>query len=146
MFEFTQIIKKMVKLGTAILFITALAACSGSTDTLTNTSDTGDQGSSNPPDTGNGNPQEKGSVTVNWLPPTQNNDNSALTDLSGYRIYYGTSMNDLSNTINITSNGITSFVIENLDVDSTYFFTIVAINSSNIESAPSNIASKTVSI
>src|SRR5690606_39089874 len=31
-----------------------------------------------------------GSVTLSWTPPSENEDGSALTNLAGYRIYYGT--------------------------------------------------------
>ena len=31
-----------------------------------------------------------GSMSLSWTPPTQNTDGSALTDLAGYKLYYGT--------------------------------------------------------
>jgi len=29
-------------------------------------------------------------ATVSWIPPTTNTDGTALTDLAGYKVYYGT--------------------------------------------------------
>ncbi len=86
-----------------------------------------------------------GVVTLSWLPPTENTDGSALTDLSGYKIYYGTSPDALTNTIALNNAGLTSYVIENLVVDANYYFAITSINSSDVQSGLSNIANKTVS-
>ena len=32
-----------------------------------------------------------GTATLSWTAPTQNTDDSALTDLAGFRVYYGSS-------------------------------------------------------
>ena len=37
-----------------------------------------------------------GSTTISWTPPTSITDNSPLTNLAGYRIYYGTSSGNLA--------------------------------------------------
>ena len=55
-----------------------------------------------------------GSATLTWTAPTQNTDGSPLTDLAGYRIRYGTSPGNYSNTESINNPGVTSFVINNL--------------------------------
>ena len=86
-----------------------------------------------------------GVVTLSWMPPTENTDNSALTDLSGYKIYYGESPESLPNIIVINNIGLTEYVIDNLNTNTTYYFTITAINSSNTQSAYSNIESKYIS-
>ncbi len=39
---------------------------------------------------------QTGSATITWTPPTQNTDNSSLTNLRGYRIYYGMSSSNLT--------------------------------------------------
>jgi len=86
-----------------------------------------------------------GVATLNSTPPTENIDNSALTDLSGYKIYYGFSSSALTNSITINNIGLASYVIENLTVNKTYYFSITAVNSLNIESALSNIVIKYIS-
>jgi len=85
-----------------------------------------------------------GAATLNWLPPTENMDGSALEDLAGYKIYYGTSPNSFPNVISISNPGLSSFVIENLPANITYYFSITALNSNGIESRFSNIVSKNI--
>ncbi len=40
-----------------------------------------------------------GDATLSWDPPTTNADGTPLTDLAGYRIYYGTSSGSYSQNI-----------------------------------------------
>lgn len=84
-----------------------------------------------------------GSMTLSWTPPTQNEDGSALTDLAGYRIYYGKSSGNYTNQVIINNAGISTYVIDNL-LPSTYYVVATSINSSGIESRHSNEAIKTV--
>ena len=81
---------------------------------------------------------EFGSVVLSWLPPTENEDGSTLTDLNAYRIYYGTSPDDLDQVVTIDNPGISSFVIENLELVS-HYFAASAINSEGVESERSNV-------
>ena len=84
-----------------------------------------------------------GSATLSWTAPTQNEDGSALTNLAGYKIYYGRSSGSYSNEVRIDNPGITSFVVDNLSPD-TYFFAATAFNSAGAESRFSGEAIKTV--
>jgi len=86
-----------------------------------------------------------GIATLSWNPPTENIDNSLLTDLNGYKIYYGLSADALNNAITISNIGVDSYVIENLNVNTTYYFSITAVNAFNSESDLSNIVSKYIS-
>lgn len=83
-----------------------------------------------------------GSATLNWTAPTTNTDGTALTNLSGYKIYYGTSASSLSNSVSV-SLGLSSYMISNL-ASGTWYFAITAVNSSGIESALSSVVSKTI--
>ena len=83
-----------------------------------------------------------GAATLSWTPPTENTDDTTLTNLAGYKIYYGLSPSSLTNSITINNAGISSYVIDNLSSSRTYYFSITAINSFNVESTYSNIASK----
>ena len=74
-----------------------------------------------------------GSATLSWIPPQQNTDGSALTDLAGYRIYYGTESQNYPNRIEINNAGLTTYVVENLSPD-TYFFAATAVNAAGVES------------
>jgi hypothetical protein len=84
-----------------------------------------------------------GSATLSWTPPTENTDGSALVNLSGYKIYYGTSASALNQTVSLNGTGLTSYVISNLS-PATYYFAITAISSAGLESDRSGVATKLV--
>ncbi len=84
-----------------------------------------------------------GSVTLNWTPPTQNTDGSVLTNLAGFKIYYGTSPDNYPNQITINNPGITTAVVENL-TPNTWYFVSTSFNSSGMESDFSNMATRTI--
>jgi hypothetical protein len=84
-----------------------------------------------------------GSATVSWIPPVENEDGSALTNLAGYRLRYGRSNTDLDQAVPINNPGINSYVIDNLS-PGTWFFGVIAVNSVGTESTLSNLASKTI--
>ena len=79
-------------------------------------------------------------ATLSWSAPTTNSDRSALTNLAGYRIYFGTSSTSLTNSITVSSVGITSYVIGNLN-PGTYYFAIMAYSTAGVRSRLSNIVS-----
>jgi hypothetical protein len=76
----------------------------------------------------------KGTALVSWTPPTNNTDDSTLTDLAGFKIYYGTFPGEYDQTITINNSGLSSYLVENL-ASSDWFFVMTAFNSSGIESA-----------
>jgi hypothetical protein len=84
-----------------------------------------------------------GSVSLSWMPPTQNADGSALTDLAGYRIVYGNSSNLLDRSIDLKNPGLTRYVITNLSAG-TYYFALRSYNAAGAESELTGIASKTI--
>jgi hypothetical protein len=84
-----------------------------------------------------------GSATVSWTAPTQNTDNSPLTNLSGYRIAYGNSPTNLNQVVTVTNPGLTSYTISNLSVG-LWYFGVYAINSAGDSSDLSNVASQAV--
>lgn len=84
-----------------------------------------------------------GTATLSWTAPTENADGTQVTDLAGYRVYYGTSPTDLSQSVEVSGAQTTSYVVENLPAG-TYYFAVAAYNSAGVESEPSNVASKTI--
>ena len=84
-----------------------------------------------------------GSATLSWTAPTENTNGTQLTDLAGYHIYYGTSAGAWTSTVTILSATETSYVVSGL-ASGTYYFAIVAFNSEGIDSADSNVGSKTI--
>jgi hypothetical protein len=84
-----------------------------------------------------------GRATLSWTAPTENTDGSTLSNLSGYRIRYGTSANALTNTIVIQNASVTTYVVEDL-APATWFFAVTAVNSTGAESTYSNVANKAI--
>jgi hypothetical protein len=83
------------------------------------------------------------SASLSWTAPTQNTNGTALTNLVGYNIYYGTSSSAMTNRININTVGILSYVIENLSSGS-WYFALTAVNSAGAESLLSSTVEATL--
>ena len=77
-----------------------------------------------------------GSATLSWTAPTLNTDGTALTDLSGYTISFGTSSTELAQSITIDSPAATSYTFTGLAAG-TWYFEIAANASDGTQSAPS---------
>jgi hypothetical protein len=107
------------------------------------TSGSGSSGSGSSGSGSGSNPPPTGSATLKWTAPTTNTNGSALTGLAGYHIYYGTSAGSMTNEIDVANAGTTSYVISNLSAG-TWYFGIIAYTNSGLESAMSNVGSKTI--
>ena len=88
-------------------------------------------------------PKGDGTALVSWTPPTENTDNTTLTDLAGFKIYYGTFPGEYDQTITINNPGVTSYLVEDLGA-ADWFFAMTAFNSSEIESDYSAEVFKTI--
>jgi hypothetical protein len=84
-----------------------------------------------------------GSAELSWDPPVQNSDGSTLTDLAGYRIYYGRDVNSLGRHIDLDNPGLTRHVVDNL-MPARWYFTMTSYNTDGVESRRSAIISKTI--
>jgi hypothetical protein len=80
------------------------------------------------------------SATLSWKAPTVNSNGTALTNLAGYKIYYGTTATALTHSVTINSVGITTDVISDLS-PGTYYFALMAFNTKGVESKLSNVVS-----
>lgn len=85
-----------------------------------------------------------GAATVTWTRPTTNVDGTSLTNLTGYRILYGNSANNLSQSWAVNDPAATSTTIAALP-SGTWYFTVRAVNSAGRESDNSNVVTKTIS-
>ena len=72
-------------------------------------------------------------VTLSWTPPLVNTDGTTLTDLSGYRILYGSVSHQYGHSIDVNNAGLTRYVLENLPAG-TYYFAMTARNTAGSES------------
>ena len=84
-----------------------------------------------------------GTATVNWTAPTTNTDGSALTNLAGFRIAYGTNQGNLDRSVSLDNASLSTYTVNNLS-SGTWYFAVYAVNSSGMESDISNIGSKTI--
>ena len=80
---------------------------------------------------------------LSWLAPATNTDGSALTNLAGYYIHYGTNRGKLDHLIKIATVGLSNYVIDNL-VSGTHYFAISSYTTAGVESALSAIVSKRI--
>ncbi len=88
-----------------------------------------------------------GVATLSWDAPTTRTDGSSLnpvTDISGYKIYYGTASGTYTQVVNVTNPG-TATITQTLNLPSgTYYFVVTDIDTSGQESSYSNEAMKTL--
>jgi hypothetical protein len=87
--------------------------------------------------------QSNGSAVINWTPPTENTDGSALSDLDGFYVVYGRAENLLDQRVDVTNQGLTTYTVSNL-ASGTWYFAVSAYSASGGTSAVSNVATKTI--
>ena len=84
-----------------------------------------------------------GSVELNWNAPTSNEDGSTLTDLAGYKIYWGTDPGVYTDSVTIDNPSVTTYIVGNL-TPGEYEFAATSFNASGVESRYSDPATKMV--
>jgi hypothetical protein len=73
------------------------------------------------------------SVTLTWTEPTMNIDGTALTDLSGYIVFYGTASRIYAGSLNISGPDITSASVEHL-ASGRWYFSVKSVSAAGVES------------
>jgi hypothetical protein len=68
-------------------------------------------------------------VSLSWKAPTTNEDGTPLTDLAGYKVYYG--FDSLSYDVTTDVGLATSAVLSGLQDGRTYYFAVTAYDTSN---------------
>jgi hypothetical protein len=84
-----------------------------------------------------------GSATLTWTPVTQNSDDTPLSDLAGYKVYYGTSAGALNSVVVLPDPSATSYLVTGLS-SGTWYFAVAAYTSSGTQGASSNVVAKMV--
>jgi hypothetical protein len=84
-----------------------------------------------------------GVATLDWLPPTENSDGSALTNLAGYTVYYGTSPDSLTQSVKVTNPGLTAYTVTNLP-SGTWYFAVTSYSSTGVESTRTSTISTAI--
>jgi len=80
-------------------------------------------------------------TTLSWDTPTNNTDGTELTDLAGYKVYYGTSSGVYDNVIDVAD--VTTYTLTDI-APATYYFAVTAYDELGNESDYSNEVSKTI--
>jgi len=84
-----------------------------------------------------------GTASLDWTSVTQNTNGTALTNLAGYHVHYGTSASNMNQVVNITNPSVTAYVVTNLS-SGTWYFGVTAYTSTGMEGVLSNVGKKTI--
>lgn len=123
-----------------VLCMLGMAGCGGGS---AGGSSGGGNGSSGGSSGGSSSGGTTGSASLSWAAPTSNTDGSALTDLAGYHVYYGTNADLLNQDLAVSNASATSATVNSL-ATGTWYFAVAAVNSGGIIGDLSNVASKTI--
>jgi hypothetical protein len=83
------------------------------------------------------------SATVSWSPVTSTTTGMPLTNLGGYKIYFGPNPMALTSSIDVPDPTVASYVVPNL-IRGTLFFAVTAYISGGSESDLSTIVGATL--
>jgi PKD repeat protein len=82
-------------------------------------------------------------IQFTWTAPTTNADGITLTDLAGYRLYYGQTSGTLAQNVDVGNQ--TTYLLSGLVGGQVYYFAVTAYNTSSNQGALSNETSATTS-
>lgn len=144
-------LKRFLVVLVLLSFCTLFAGCGGGSSSSTAEGYPGAGGTSaadgsgiNPPATGGDTASGSGSNTgteLTWDAPATNVDGTLLTDLAGYKIYYGNSSG--AYTAAVAVGAATNYILSDL-APGTYYMVVTAYNADGNESDFSNEVTKTV--
>ncbi len=86
-----------------------------------------------------------GTITIAWTAPVGRADNSplSLSEIGGYRVYYGTTEGDYPNRIDVNDSSVLEITLNDLTLGS-YYFVITTYDSAGRESVFSPVAIMTI--
>lgn len=120
--------------GLLVLLVLAQVAACGSS-----TSSSSDAGSSSGQSAG-------GIANLNWVAPSEREDGTpiSLSEIAGYKVYYGSSVGEYPNQIDITDSSATEVGVTSLS-PGRYYFVITTLDTDGHESEFSAEVSITIS-
>jgi hypothetical protein len=84
-----------------------------------------------------------GTATLDWTAVTETTNDTVLTGLAGYIVYYGTSAGNLNQQVTLANPGLTTYTVTNL-APATWYFAVAAYTSDGVVGNKSNVSEKTV--
>jgi hypothetical protein len=84
-----------------------------------------------------------GAATLDWSGVTRTLADTALADLAGYIVYYGTSADNLNQRVKLANPGLTTYMVTNL-ASGTWYFRIAAYTSNGVQGVLSSVVQKTI--
>ena len=118
---------------------TSGSSSSSSSSASSGSTSSGSSGSTSSTGSSTGN----SSVTLGWTAPTQNSNGTAITNLAGYKIHYGTASQDYTQVVALNNPSLSRYVIDSLP-SGTYYFAITSYNAQGVESSLSGEVSATL--
>ena len=91
----------------------------------------------------NGTAPTLGSVSLQWTAPVARADGNALAmgEIAGYTLYYGTTLGNYPNSVDINDANTFSATVSDLPAD-TYYFVVTARDIAGLESGYSSVATR----
>ena len=88
---------------------------------------------------------EVGTATVSWTAPSKRTSGTPmpLSELAGYKIYYGTSLGNYPGIIDISDNTSTTYTLKGLVTNTSYYFVVTSYDVLGKEGAHSNVVVRT---
>ena len=116
----------------ALCVVMLLSACDGADDATPSNGD----GSGSPVPGSVTIPGSPGSVTLSWTAPDQRADSAVLllSEIAGYRIYYGTTSGIYPNSVDIPDRTVTDITVAGIP-PGLYFFVMTTLDLDGRESA-----------
>jgi len=87
-------------------------------------------------DTGGGGEVADGMMNLEWDAPITNEDGTPLTDLAGYKLYYGTAAGVYARSVDV--GNVAAYNLTGLTKGQAYYLVVTAYNAARTESVQSN--------
>ncbi len=129
--------KKVFSFLFVLLLTAVLAGCGAGNQPLSTNNGPSTGGGTGAPSDGT----TTGTATLSWDVPTTNADGTPLTDLAGFKVYYGNASGNYTTIIDVGNT--TTYVVSNLS-PGPHYFTVTAYNISGYESDYSVESSKII--
>ena len=130
-------------LGLAVMAFILAGCGGGSGSSSSSAAGVSASGTGSTVGSGTGTAPTTGSATLARTAPTTNTNGSALTNLAGYYIDYGNPAGSMTNKVTLSSPATLTYVVSSLSAG-IWYFGIVAYTNAGLQSAMSNVGSKTI--